>query len=36
LNVFFAETGEEDLRRSGALAIIVDVDVAIRSLRDVG
>ena len=36
LHVLLAEAGEEDLCRTGAVAIVVDVDVAVRSLRDVG
>ena len=36
LHVLLAEAGEEDLGGAGAFTIIVDVDVAIRGLRDVG
>ena len=36
LHVFLAETGKENLCCAGAVAIVVDVDVAVRCLRDVG
>ena len=36
LHVFFAEAGEEDLGVAASVAIIVDVEVAVRGLGDVG
>ena len=36
LHVFLAEAGEKDLGRTGPVPVVMDVEIPVRCLRDVG